>query len=258
MTDDLRRFFIDPSLPVGAALNDESITITGDLAHRLAKVLRYRVDDTLVLTSGGDTEYIVRLDAVSAKQVTATVTGERPAPTEATVEVVVYQSLIRANRFDFVLEKGTEIGVARFVPIIAARTQGHEEASKSRPDGRPSGRAERWQRLITEAAEQCGRGRLPTIGETLPFEQAISSAPGLKLLPYEAERDLRLSDHLRSLDARPATVSIFIGPEGGWDESEVALARECGAALVTLGRRVMRAETAAVVAAGIVLHEVDR
>ncbi len=242
--EELRRFFIEP-----AVLGGGDIAVTGDLAHRLAKVLRYRKGDSLVLTAGGETEYIVRLEAVSAKGVTGTVTGERPAPVEATVEVVVYQSLIRANRFALVLEKGTEIGVARVMPIIAARTQVHEEPSKAR--------AERWQRLITEAAEQCGRGRLPTIGETLPFEQAVRAAPGLKLMPYESERTLRLGEYLRSLDTRPTTISLFIGPEGGWEESEVALARECGALLVTLGRRVMRSETAAVVAAGIVLHEVD-
>ncbi len=180
---------------------------------------------------------------------TGFVTGERPAPAEAAVEVVVYQSLIRTNRFDFVLEKGTEIGVARFVPIIAGRTQVQEEASKSR--------SERWQRLITEAAEQCGRGRLPAVGETQTFEASIRSAPGLKLMPYESERDLRLGDYLRSLTEHPSVVSIFIGPEGGWEDAEVALARESGAVLVTLGRRVMRAETAAVVTAGIVLHELD-
>lgn len=245
MSDDLRRFFVDPSV-----LGEANVTITGDLAHRLTKVLRYRKGDSVVVTAGGEREHIVRLESVSPSTVIGIVTGERPAPAEATTEVVVYQSLIRANRFDLVLEKGTEIGVARFVPLIAARTQVQEEASKAR--------GERWRRLIVEAAEQCGRGRLATIGETLSFEQAIRSAPGLKLVPWEDERDQRLGDYLRSLKELPAIVSLFIGPEGGWDESEVTLARESGATLVTLGRRVMRAETAAIIAAGIVLHELDR
>lgn len=245
MSDELRRFFVDPT-----ALVDTNVTITGDLAHRLAKVLRYRKGDSLVLTEGGQREYIVRLESVSPNSVTAIVTGERPAPAEAVTEVVLYQSLIRANRFDFVLEKGTEIGVARFVPIIAAHTQVQEEASKSRGD--------RWRRLIVEAAEQCGRGRLPTIGETVSFEQAIRSAPVLKLVSWEDEREQRLGDYLRSLPEPPAVISIFIGPEGGWEQPEIDLARECGATLVTLGRRVMRAETAAIVATGIVLHELDR
>lgn len=245
MSDGLRRFFVDPT-----ALGESNVTITGNIAHRLAKVLRYRKGDIIVLTVGGEREHIVRLESVSPSTVIGIVTGERPAPAEATTEVVVYQSLIRANRFDFVLEKGTEIGVARFVPIIAARTQVQEET--------PKARGERWRRLIVEAAEQCGRGRLPVIGETLSFEQAMRSAPGLKLVPWEDERDQRLGDHLRSLQEPPTAVSLFIGPEGGWEQSEIDLARECGAALVTLGRRVMRAETAAIVAVGIVLHELDR
>jgi 16S rRNA (uracil1498-N3)-methyltransferase len=244
MTDDLRRFFVEPD-----TVRARTITITGDLAHRLARVLRYRRGDRLVLTAGGPREYIVQLATVAPAAVTGVVVGERSSPAEPPVEVVLYQSLIRANRFDFVLEKATEIGVARFVPIIAARTQVQEEASAAR--------AVRWRRLIVEAAEQCGRGHLPTIGETLTFEQAIATAPGLKLVPWEAERQQRLGGYLRSLRERPRTISLFIGPEGGWDPAETDLARESGAALLTLGRRVMRAETAAIVAAGIVLHELD-
>jgi 16S rRNA (uracil1498-N3)-methyltransferase len=245
MSEDFRRFFVDP-----AAINGSEATITGDLSRRITKVLRYRQGDTIVLADGGEREYVVRLESISAASVTGIVTDDRPAPAEASVQVIVYQSLIRANRFDFVLEKGTEVGVARFVPIIAARTQVNEGASQAR--------GERWRRLVIEAAEQCGRARLPSVGETLPFEQAIRSAPGLRIVPWEDEREQRLGDCLRTLPAPPATVSLFIGPEGGWEPSEVSLARESGAALVTLGRRVMRAETAAVLAAGIVLHELDR
>jgi len=244
MSDDLRRFFVEPE-----AIDGTDVTITGDLAHRLAKVLRYRIGDSIVLAGSGERDYIVRLESVSPNSIAGVIAGERPAPSEAATEVVLYQSLIRANRFDFVLEKGTEIGVARFVPIIAARTQVQEAASKARSD--------RWRRLIVEAAEQCGRGRLPTVGEAVSFEQAIRSAPGLKIVPWEGERDRRLGDYIRSLPAPPPAVSVFIGPEGGWEPAEIDLARESGAALVTLGRRVMRAETAAIIAAGIVLHELD-
>lgn len=244
MSDDLRRFFAGPG-----AITGDAVSLTGDLAHRLARVLRYRAGDSLVLATG-ERDYIVELSAVSTGRVTGAVTGERDAPPESPVEVVLYQSLIRANRFDFVLEKGTEIGVARFVPVIAARTQVQEEASRAR--------GERWRRLIAEAAEQCGRGRLPSVGETMAFADAVRSAPGLRIVPWEGEHDQRLGDYLRSLPEAPAAVSLFIGPEGGWEASEVALARECGAILVTLGHRVMRSETAAIIAAGIALQELDR
>ena len=239
-----RRFFVDASV-----LRARNVTITGDLAHRLARVLRLRRGDEVVLTSGGPREYVVRLDGVSANAITGVVTGERASPAEAAIEVVLYQSLIRPNRFDLALEKGTEIGVARFVPVVNARSQVTEEAS--------SARSERWRRLIVEAAEQCGRGRLPTVGDPQSFDEAIRTAPGLKIVPWEDERNARLSSYLHSLPERPRAVSVFIGPEGGYTDEEVALARESGAALLTLGRRVLRSETAAIVACGIVLHELD-
>lgn len=245
MTGELRRFFVPPE-----TLQGQDVAITGELAHRLARVLRYRRGDRLVLTSGGPREYIVRLDGVSASAVLGVVEGDRPGPPEPAVEVVLYQALIRPKRFDFALEKGTEAGVARFVPVICARTQGHGDEPAAR-------RADRWQRVIVEAAEQCGRGRLPTVADPLPFAGAVAAAPGLRVVPWEEERSQKLGAYLRSLPARPDAVSIFIGPEGGYTEEEVALARAAGAALVTLGQRVMRSETAAVIACGIVLHELD-
>ena len=243
MADAPRRFFV----PAGS-LGARNVTLSGDLAQRLARVLRLRRGDTVVLTEGGEREFEVELTDVSAKSVTGVVTGDRASPPEPAVEVVLYQSLIRPNRFDFALEKGTELGVARFVPMINARSQ-LDEAS--------AGRAERWQRLVIEAAEQCGRGRLPVIDAPLPYAEAISTAPGLRIVPYESERANRMADFLRGLPERPRTVSLFIGPEGGYTDEEIALARESGAALVTLGRQVLRSETAGVVAAAIVLHTLD-
>ncbi|HUF53489.1 MAG TPA: RsmE family RNA methyltransferase [Dehalococcoidia bacterium] len=244
MAGEPRRFFV----PEGT-LDGTDVRLIGDLAHRLARVLRLRPGDRIVLTEGGERQSVVELTEVSPKAVAGDVVGEEAAPEEASVEVVLYQSLIRPNRFDFALEKCTELGVSRFVPVVNARSQ-LDEAS--------SGQTERWHRIVVEAAEQCERGRLPQIEAPMAFVDAIASAPGLRILPYEAEREVRLADFLRALPERPTVVSLFIGPEGGYTDEEIALAREAGAALVTLSRQVLRSETAAVVAAGIVLHELDQ
>jgi 16S rRNA (uracil1498-N3)-methyltransferase len=213
----------------------------------LGRVLRLRVGDHMVLTEGGAHEYEVQITAVSGNALTANVVGERQPPHEADVEVILYQSLIRANRFDLVLEKGTEIGVSRFVPVTASRSiiQGNGEPSAAR--------SERWSRLVTEAAEQCGRGRLPRIEAPIALEDAVRGAQGLKLVPYEDERGLRLSAHLKQLTRRPTQVSLLIGPEGGFEASEIELARENGWTSVSLGPRVMRSETAAIIASALVL-----
>jgi 16S rRNA (uracil1498-N3)-methyltransferase len=189
----------------------------------------------------------VQLTGVSPYDVTGIVIAEHTAPPEPEMTIVLYQSLIRANRFDVVLEKGTEIGVSRFVPVIAARSQTQANGEPTSPRGG------RWERLVVEAAEQCGRGRLPSIDPPLPFEDAIRQARGLKLLPYEGERRRGLGVYLRGLSKRPDIVSLFVGPEGGFEDAEVALAREAGAEIVSLGSRILRSETAAIVAVALTL-----
>ena len=107
---------------------------------------------------------------------------------------------------------------------------------------------------MNEAAEQCGRGRLPAVDQPLPFEDAVRRARGVKLLPYESERRLGISAYLRALSRRPDTVSLFIGPEGGFEDAEVELARENGAEIVSLGPRILRSETAGIIASALVLE----
>jgi 16S rRNA (uracil1498-N3)-methyltransferase len=255
MTDPLRRFFVPPG-----SLRARHVTLGPDMAHRLGRVLRLRAGDRVILTEGGIHEYEVQITAVSGNALTANVVAERPPPPEPEVEITLYQSLIRANRFDLALEKGTEIGVARFVPLVTARSLSQENADARGAE--PSAtRADRWRRLITEAAEQCGRGRLPVVEQPRQFEEALSTAPGIKLLPWEGAADQTggsgripsISTYVASVAERVRRVSVFIGPEGGFEPDEVELARSAGCALVSLGPRVLRSETAGIVACTLIL-----
>lgn len=238
----LRRFYV----PRGS-LRARNVTLGPPLAHRLGRVLRLKRGDRIVLFDGGPREYEVQLTGVSANAVTAVVVGERPAPPEPGARLTLYQALVRANRFDLVLEKGTEIGVSRFVPLLTARGrfQNEHEASALR--------AERWRRIVTEAAEQSGRGRVPEVAAPLALEEALPQARGLKLLPWEREEARGLTEYVRSLAGRPREVSLFIGPEGGFEDDEVAMAVASGVVTVSLGPRILRSETAGIVAAALVL-----
>jgi len=239
----MRRFFV----PQGS-LRARNVTLGPDLAHRLGRVLRLKRGDHVVLSEGGPREYEVQLTAVSPYAVTAVVIAEREAPAEPEVKLGLYQSLIRANRFDLVLEKGTEIGVSRFVPVIAARSQVQANGETS------TARADRWDRIVIEAAEQCGRGRPPPVDAPLALEDALRQARGLLILPFEGERGQGVGAYMRGLSRRPDNVSLFIGPEGGFEESEVELARDAGAVVVSLGPRILRSETAGIVASALVLE----
>lgn len=218
-----------------------------ELARRLAKVLRLQRGDRVVLADGSGRDYEVELKEVSARAASAFVVGERPSPLEPSVELVLYQSLVRPQRFELVLEKGTEIGVSRFVPLLSGRAQVRTAAG--------SQRTQRWRRIVSEAAEQCGRGRVPAVDPPAPFEEAVRSAPGLRLIPWESERSQGLRSYLRALEEQPASVSLIIGPEGGFAEEEVELARRAGCVPVSLGPRILRSETAGIVAAALVMHE---
>ena len=239
----MRRFFVPPQAIVG-----QEAHLGPDLARRMERVLRLRVGDHVLLLDNSGREYEVELTALAATEGQGVVLASREPPGEPSVRLVLYQALIKGQRFDWVLEKGTELGVAAFAPVVSSRSQ-------VRPSSPSSARLERWRRVIVEAAEQSGRCRLPDVSLPLPFGEACVSAAGLRILPWEGERVASLGGLLAAQQLALPAVSLFIGPEGGFPLDEVLFARQQGVRTVSLGRRILRAETAAIVAAALVLHE---
>jgi 16S rRNA (uracil1498-N3)-methyltransferase len=243
-----RRFFVD-----AATIARDDVMIDGDLAHRLTKVLRLRPGAEIALFDGSGHEAVVRIERGDERSVAARVVERRAGPTEPRVRLHLYQSITKGERFEWLLEKGTEVGVSHFVPLVAARAVVTTKGE--------SNRAQRWRRIVVEAAEQCGRSAVPEIGESVRFGEAIASAPGVLLLPYESAGGAApsvqsaLSADIDALFAL-SEVSVFIGPEGGYESAEVAAAEAAGAAIVTMGERVLRSETAGLVAATLVMQAV--
>jgi 16S rRNA (uracil1498-N3)-methyltransferase len=240
------RFFVPPEV-----LAAETVELDRELSHRLRHVLRLRAGAMVVFFDGRGREYEAVIEDMSAPAVRARVLQQREGIPEPRTRLVLYQSLIKGDRFDWVLEKGTELGVAAFVPLISHR-------SVMRPRGGHSSRSARWRRIIVEAAEQCGRSVLPELAPVTDLGEAFDSAPGLRLLPWEEERALALRTALRealSDGVKLTEVSLFIGPEGGFTRQEVDRARDGGVRVVSLGDRILRSETAGIVAAAAVLWE---
>ena len=236
----MHRFFIPPEW-----IDDNSVVIEGSQVHQILNVLRLRKGDRIAVLDNSGHEYEVTLSAVTKGQVHGVVAGRRLIA-EPRARVTVYQAVLKGSRFDFMVQKCTELGVARFVPMLSERcvVRRREVASASK--------AERWRRIITEAAEQSGRGTLAVLARPVRFEQACQSAKGLSLLPWEGESKLGLREVLREHvhgHESPFEVNLFVGPEGGFSRDEVELAVDSGVLPVTLGRRVLRAETAGLVAA---------
>ncbi|GAB4178387.1 MAG: 16S rRNA (uracil(1498)-N(3))-methyltransferase [Geothermobacteraceae bacterium] len=231
----MRRFFLDPNL-----LTEDQIDLPDETLKHL-KVLRLSVGDRIELLDGSGQVATARIEILNRQNAQVRIENRRQEK-ESALPVTLLQGLPKADKFDLILQKGTELGISRFVPVLTRRCQ---------PDGGRR-RLERWQRVAREAARQSGRLRLPELEEPMPLEQALAGEEGdLKLVAWE-QAATPLNQVLA--DRRPQGVVLLIGPEGGFDPDEVARAQRDGYIPVSLGPRILRTETAGFVLAGILQY----
>lgn len=237
----MHRFFVTGSWKTG-----DEVVLVEPQAHQISQVLRLRPQTPITLLDNNGWAYTVTLTEVNKRLVRGRVTAHTPAPGEPATYLTLYLGLLKADKFEWVLQKGTEIGVSCFVPLITERSVVQTVS--------PNKQA-RWERILTEAAEQSGRGRIPELLIPLSFADALAALPpnALALIPYEQEKSITLRAAMAAPSSRP--LALFIGPEGGWSENEISLAQGHGVVPVSLGPRILRAETAAVVAAALTLYE---
>lgn len=233
----LHRFFV-PS----ACIAGERVVFPSDQAHQIRKVLRLRTGDRVTVLDGTGIELVVRLETVGT-EIFGAVEDRRHNQAEPAACVVLYQGLLKGAKFELVLQKCTEIGVSHFVPITTTR---------SIPSEPTPARQRRFETIVREAAEQSRRGRLPAVSPPRPFGAAIqdAAAEGAALFLWEDEKVARLRDVVEPCST---TIGIFVGPEGGFTAQEAEIARRTGAQVTGLGSRILRSETAAVVASALVL-----
>ncbi|MBI3288570.1 MAG: 16S rRNA (uracil(1498)-N(3))-methyltransferase [Elusimicrobia bacterium] len=248
-------FFISPD-----DLRGGRFSLSGPEAFHIVKVLRYERGGSLTLFDGKGGRFEGLIEDIAPDGTVSGRISSRLAAVAAgaPARLNLYLGLLKASHWDYALEKGTELGVSSFVPVLTPRTVVllHEvERAKSKQ--------ERWARLIMAAAKQCGRADLPPVADPVQFRDAIRALKdkGLLLLAWEGKRGSlaaeALAPALSAARARqePLEISLFIGPEGGFSEEEVQLAEAEGAVVFGLGPRILRAETAAITAAALVQYE---
>jgi 16S rRNA (uracil1498-N3)-methyltransferase len=230
------RFWVSSS-----QLADGEVTFTPAQAHQMRSVLRLRPGDQVRIFDGiALVDQVVELVDVTHGRVI----GQAAQPPEPRTRLVAYPALLQRDKFESVLQKLTEVGVTAIGPVITARS-----LVRSAPD---AVRLTRWAAILREAAEQCGRGRVPALLPACDLAEALERAEGTRLVAYEQERDRNLPDALAD---RPSSVALFVGPEGGFTAEEIDCARALGAQSITLGPRVLRSETASPALAALVLYE---
>ena len=242
----MHRFFVPPEW-----LQGRTIEISGPVARQLSRVLRLRPGTHVVLLDGSGWSYEVALVQVGADHAMARLVEKTRPQTEPRVQVTLYQALPKGRKFDWILQKGTELGVGRFVPMITERT------TARRADDDRGHKRRRWQRIVTEAAEQCGRTRIPEIQPTAPFSECCD-APLEHVLAVLASADagtMTCNGVFGQRDANTVKeLRLYVGPEGGFTRGEVLRAESVGILPLSLGPRTLRTETAALVALSVLLH----
>jgi 16S rRNA (uracil1498-N3)-methyltransferase len=246
-TSNTYRFFVTPD-----AIRGDAVQCTDPaLLHQWTNVLRLEPGTTLALLDNTGSEYQVVIDALDRRALHGTVVGRRLVPAPR-LDLTLYIAVLKGERFEWVLQKATELGVNAFVPITTEHSIVDDPATVG------AAKTERWERIIREAAEQSRRGRIPRLDPVQSFEEACqrASSHACALLLWEGETTTSLRQALRDTppDA-PSTLALFSGPEGGWSADELLAATEYNISSVTLGPRILRAETAPIAAISAAMYE---
>lgn len=234
------RFFVD-ELPENGVL-----VLRGENAHHAGRVLRLRAGESVTLCDGKGTDYDCMIEMVEKDAVICRVQDCHPAQTEPKQRITLFMALPKGDKMEFIVQKAVELGVSQIVPYLS-------QNCVSRPD-KTDKKVERWRKIAVEAAKQCGRGVMPAVHDVVPMAEAVRQAAQSEtaLFFYENEKQTGLRDALSS--GLGKTVSLMIGPEGGFAPEEAASAREAGLISVSLGARILRCETAPVAALAAVLY----
>lgn len=240
-------FFVDESARTG-----DQFRITGADYNHICNVLRMQIGDTFLVSCGGASS-LCNLRRIEDDTVVAQIVEEDYQSTELPVHFYLFQGLPKGDKLEWIIQKTVELGVAGIIPVEMSR------CVMKLDDKKKKNRLERWQSIAESAAKQSKRNIIPEVESVLTYQQAMKRASemDLFLVPYENERGMAATRDALALIRPGMSVGILVGPEGGFDPREIDLAREHSAVIISLGKRILRAETAAVAAVAIGMLHVE-
>lgn len=254
-----RRFYAPPE---AFSPDRRSATLNNDETRHLRNVLRLEAGDEIFLFDGAGREFRCQAQTVARASTEVSVIRQvEAAQPESGLNLTLAIALLKGEKFDLVIQKATELGVTRIIPLITSRAD-----VRIRSDDDAARKTTRWQRIVLEATKQCGRARLMKIETPTMFSDLVrggdkrdsvarddASVDAVRIMFAERE-GASLAEALGGGKNGPKTVTALIGPEGGWADDEIEQGREAGWQIVTLGGRILRAETAAIVIAALIQH----
>lgn len=244
----MSRFFVDAS-DVGE--NSIFIYSKEDIKH-MAKVLRLREGDKIEISDSAQWEYQAEIRAMEADFVEARILDKQKFAREPELRVTLFQGIPKQSKMETIIQKCVELGAFSLVPVFMERTVVVDKGNFGK-------KQQRWQRIAAESVKQCRRGIIPEIGEAVKLPDVITALSDfdLVLLPYENETGRTIKDSLRSQKQKPKDIALIIGPEGGFSDQEAETLKQAGADQVSLGKTILRTETAGPAALAMIMYELE-
>lgn len=242
------RFFVNPS-----QVGEDSIIIQGNDVNHIRNVLRMRPGDELSLSDGQGTDYFCRIQSMERDEICLSIENSWKSYVELPVRLYLFQGLPKGEKMELIIQKSVELGAYEIIPVRTNRAIVKLDAKKE------AKKIARWQQIAESGAKQSGRGMIPAVKPVMGLAEALAYAKSLDgiLIPYEKAEGIKKTREIIAGLKGKKSVGIFIGPEGGFDEAEVEAAMAAGAVPVTLGRRILRTETAGLTMLSILMFEFE-
>ncbi len=242
----MHKFFVERE-----NFKENEILIQGDDVKHIYKVLRLEPGDKISINDCKGKEYIGQISEVNKLEVKVSLLNEIELNNESPLKISLYQGLPKSAKMDLIVQKATELGVSEITPVVTQRVVVKNELGEFR-------KTDRWRRIALEACKQSKRSIIPQINPPIEFEELINELKDFDLIvvPYENEDGRGIKNILKDIDGKIIkSAAVIIGPEGGFEETEIDNLRSCGAYIVTLGPRILRTETAGFVAISMLMYD---
>ena len=242
------RFFVEKK---NVNLDNNTCLIEGEDVKHISKGLRCRIGENLEICDNDNNEYICEITNIDKSKVELNILEKVDIKRESNLKIKVYQGLPKGPKMEMILQKLTEVGVDEIILVETKRTVVKVDNKKE------DKKIQRWERIIYEAAKQSKRGKIPRLRGVLSFKEALADMKenDFNIAPYENEKTKSIKQAIKSLDIN--NIGIFVGPEGGFEDTEIKAIEEIGGQSVSLGPRILRTETASLIASSIVLYELS-
>ena len=247
----MQRFFVEPHQIDEAA---HQIHIIGTDVNHISNVLRMKQGEEVWISDGGQKEYRCAIEAFSADEVLLHIIYAQEPDYELQSRIYLFQGLPKADKMELVIQKAVELGAFEVIPVAMKRSVVKLDAKKA------ESKVKRWNAIAESAAKQSKRSILPQVSDVVTFAQAVKMAENcqIKLLPYECADGMEKTKRLIENITPGQDIAVFIGPEGGFDLDELELAKEAGCEIITLGKRILRTETAGMMLLSVLMYHLEQ